>query len=92
MKITRLWAAGAGIMAILLVACAEKPEPRTVYVKVDTPVLVPCRVTMPDKPVFAVDVLKLGQPIDVQMRALRADRLQRRAYELKLEAAIEACR
>lgn len=92
MKITRLWAAGAGIMVILLVACAEKPEPRTVYVKVDTPVLIPCRVAMPDKPVFAVDVLKLGQPIDVQMRALRADRLQRRAYELKLEAAIEACR
>jgi len=81
------------VLGLLLAGCAaqvaETPEP--VVVRVEVPVEVPCRTDRVQRPVFAVDVLPIGASIDEQMRALRADRLQRKGYEVRLEAAIEAC-
>lgn len=68
---------------------ADQPEPQVV--RVEVPVQVPCRTDRVQKPAFAVDALPIGASIDNQMRALRAERKQRQAYELRLEAAIEAC-
>jgi len=80
-------------IALLLAGCAgqvtELPEP--VVVRVEVPVQIPCRTERVQRPVFAVDVLPIGASIDEQMRALRAERLQRKGYEVRLEAAIEAC-
>ncbi|MFC0227386.1 hypothetical protein [Serratia aquatilis] len=42
-------------------------------------------------PAFAVDQLQIGASIDVQMRALRAERHQRIGYERELLAANQAC-
>lgn len=74
----------------LLAGCAAPPVPPPVEVRV--PVLVPCRVELPVAPAFAVSALALDAPIDQQMKALRAERLQRMGYERELVAALDACR
>ncbi len=80
-------------MLAVLAGCAgqvaDQPEPQVV--RVEVPIQVPCRTERVQKPAFAVDSLPISAPIDKQMRALRAERKQRQAYELRLEAAIEAC-
>lgn len=84
---------GLIVLVLLLAGCAGKvadaPEPQ--LVRVEVPVQVPCRTERVQRPAFAVDALLLGASIDEQMRALRAERLQRKAYEKRLEAAIDAC-
>jgi len=54
-------------------------------------VAVPCKAPTPQRPLFAVDGLPLGSGIWDQMKALRAERLQRQGYEAELEAAVSAC-
>jgi len=81
------------VLALALVGCAgqvaEPPEPQ--LVRVEVPVQIPCRTERVQRPVFAVDSLPIGASIAEQMRALRADRLQRKGYEKRLEAAVAAC-
>lgn len=81
------------VLCAALAGCAGKvadqPEPQ--ILRVEVPIQVPCRTDRVQKPAFAVDALPIGASIDKQMRALRAERKQRQAYELRLEAAIEAC-
>lgn len=81
------------VLALLLTGCAgqvaDAPEPQVV--RVEVPVQIPCRTERVQRPMFAVDVLPIGATIAEQMRALRAERLQRKGYEVRLEAAIEAC-
>ncbi|WP_296276547.1 hypothetical protein [Pseudomonas sp. UBA7530] len=78
---------------LLLAGCAgqvtDPPEP--VVVRVEVPVQVPCRTERVQRPAFAVDSLPIGASIAEQMRALRAERLQRKGYEKRLEAAVAAC-
>ncbi|MCG8907309.1 hypothetical protein [Pseudomonas sp. DP-17] len=81
-------------LALVLAGCqsqqqAPMPEPRVVEVQV--PVAVPCKFIPVSRPVFAVDSLPLGAAVDVQMRALRAERKQRQGYEMRLEAALLGC-
>lgn len=76
----------------LLAGCGVTPRPDLVYVEVKVPVPVPCKTAEVSKPAFAVDQLKIGAPIDQQMRALRAERHQRIGYEKELEAAVYACK
>lgn len=73
----------------MLAGCAAQEVVRPIEVKV--PVAVPCTVDMPSKPTSAVDTLPIGSNIWRQMAALRADRINRLAYEKELEAAIAAC-
>lgn len=81
-------------MCLVLAGCggrvADPPEPAVV--RVEVPVQVPCRAERIPRPAFAVDGLPVGADIGEQMRALRAERLQRKGYEARLEAAVEACR
>ena len=63
-----------------------------VHVEVKVPVAVPCKTADVARPAFAVDQLPIGATIDVQMRALRAERHQRIGYERELIAANEACK
>lgn len=74
----------------LLAGCAAPAVPPPVEVRV--PVPVPCRIELPAAPAFAVSALALDAPIDQQMKALRAERLQRIGYERELVAALDACR
>ncbi|WP_336062283.1 hypothetical protein [Serratia sp. 201] len=79
--------------AILLMigGCSSAPSSPS-YVEVKVPVAVPCKTADVARPAFAVDQLPIGATIDVQMRALRAERHQRIGYERELLAANEACK
>lgn len=79
-------------MAILLVGCSARTETPPAVVEVKVPVLQKCDTRQPDAPAFAVDSLPIGSPIDVQMRALRAERHQRQGYEILLRAEIDKCK
>ncbi|HFJ4329056.1 TPA: hypothetical protein ACGUIF_000991 [Serratia liquefaciens] len=79
------------IASLVMVGCSTV-EPVPSYVEVKVPVAVPCRTVDVARPAFAVDQLSIGAPIDMQMRALRAERHQRIGYERELLAANEACK
>ncbi|MBE0150202.1 hypothetical protein [Serratia fonticola] len=78
--------------AMVLTGCGNAPVPPPAYVEVKVPVAVPCKTAPVAVPAFAVDQLPIGATIDVQMRALRAERHQRIGYERELLAANEVCR
>lgn len=83
-----------GLVALALVGCASAPRrdaPPPVR-EVRVPVMVPCVTAPVVKPPFAVDALPLGSDVWAQMKALRAERLQRKGYEFELETALDACR
>jgi hypothetical protein len=77
------------LLCLLITGCAASAPPAVV--KIEVPVSVPCTIALPATPVFAVDALPLDADIWDMMAALRADRIQRQAYEKELETAIQAC-
>ncbi|HIE1305813.1 TPA: hypothetical protein ACXJRF_000674 [Serratia marcescens] len=80
------------VVSVLLLASCSSAPPAPSYVEVKVPVAVPCKTADVTRPVFTVDQLQIGAPIDVQMRALRAERHQRIGYERELLAANESCK
>ena len=78
-------------ISLMIAGCSSAP-PAPSYVEVKVPVAVPCKTADVARPAFAVDQLPIGATIDVQMRALRAERHQRIGYERELIAANEACK
>jgi hypothetical protein len=83
--------AAALLAALGLAACAHAP-PEPVVRTVEVPVVARCSIDPPQADSFAVDALPIGSGIWDQMAALRAERLQRKAYEARLSAALDACR
>ncbi|HGE8503683.1 hypothetical protein ACYZFV_15750 [Serratia ureilytica] len=79
------------VSVLALAGCSSTP-PAPEYVEVKVPIAVPCKTADVARPAFAVDQLPIGATIDVQMRALRAERHQRIGYERELIAANEACK
>lgn len=80
------------VASILALSGCSSAPPAPSYVEVKVPVAVPCKTADVARPAFAVDLLSIGAPIDMQMRALRAERHQRIGYERELLAANEACK
>lgn len=80
------------IATLVLTGCGNASVLPPAYVEVKVPVAVPCKTAPVAVPAFAVDQLPIGATIDVQMRALRAERHQRIGYERELLAANEVCR
>lgn len=76
-------------IALALVAVLASCGATTKVVKV--PVSVPCKVDMPQPPVWATESLKPDAGIFDQVKALLAERRQRQGYQQQLEAAIAAC-
>lgn len=81
---------GVMLCILLLAGCATTPQPAQ-PVEVSVPVEVPCKVSAPVRPAFAVDALPIGSSLWNQVRALRAERLQRKGYESELEVAVLSC-
>ena len=76
---------------LALAGCAGKaPEPPPV-VRVEIPVPVPCKIKAVEVPAFAAEGLKKSDPLEVKVRALMAERRQRKGYEVLLLAAVAAC-
>ncbi|WP_440530989.1 hypothetical protein [Serratia marcescens] len=80
------------VVSVLALASCSRHPPAPSYVEVKVPIAVPCKIADVARPAFAVDQLPIGATIDVQMRALRAERHQRIGYERELIAANEACK
>lgn len=80
------------VVSVLALANCSSAPPAPTYVEVKVPIAVPCKTADVTRPAFAVDQLPIGATIDVQMRALRAERHQRIGYERELIAANEACK
>ncbi|QHC46386.1 hypothetical protein EFZ62_16010 [Serratia marcescens] len=80
------------VVSVLALASCSSAPPAPTYVEVKVPIAVPCKTADVTRPAFAVDQLPIGATIDVQMRALRAERHQRIGYERELIAANEACK
>lgn len=77
---------------LLLAGCAGKVEPRVQYVRIEVPVQVPCRAPEVAIPPWATAGLRKTDGLEVKVRALLAERLQRLGYEKQLQAAASACR
>lgn len=78
------------VLALVLAGCAGR-EPEVHTVRVEVPVLVPCRTKEVVVPPWAAVGLKKSDSLEVKVRALLAERRQRIGYERQLVAAIAAC-
>lgn len=86
-------ACGSGLVLTLsLAGCAGKVEPQTQYVRVEVPVQVPCRASEVAVPTWAAAGLLKTDSLEVKVRALLAERLQRMGYERQLIAEVQSCR
>ncbi|HWV16503.1 MAG TPA: hypothetical protein VN030_13805 [Cellvibrio sp.] len=87
-KVTLL---AASLVAVFtLCACAALPKVQEpVIVKV--PVYVPCINQLPNKPVFAVSLIKQTDDLATITDAYMVERHQRIIYEAQLEAATAGC-
>ncbi len=75
---------------LILAGCGTRePEVRTV--RVEVPVLVPCKTKEVAVPAWAAAGLQKADSLEVKVRALLAERRQRIGYEKELVAAIDAC-
>lgn len=79
-----------GLVVLLAGCAAREPEVRTV--RVEVPVLVPCKTQEVAVPPWAAASLKRADPLELKVRALLAERRQRIGYERELVAAVGACR
>ena len=78
-----------GLVAALAGCGTREPEVRTV--RVEVPVLVPCKTKGVAVPPWAAAGLQKADSLEVKVRALLAERRQRIGYEKELVAAIDAC-
>ncbi|MBC2659930.1 hypothetical protein H7A76_31260 [Pseudomonas sp. MSSRFD41] len=85
------WKVQVLLACLLLTACAGHRDPEVRTVRVEVPVQVSCRAPVVPVPAWAAGSLKKTDSLEVKVRALLAERLQRIGYERLLEAAVLAC-
>ena len=79
-------------LALMLGACAtDGPVIQTVIQKVEIPIAVPCKATVPAKPDFNFDKLTEDQDLFDKTKATLADRKLHLGYESELLAALNSC-
>jgi len=83
-----------GVMMVVwcfgLAGCAAR-EPEVHTVRVEVPVLVPCKTKGVAVPPWAAAGLKKSDSLELKVRALLAERRQRIGYERELVAAVTSC-
>jgi hypothetical protein len=77
-------------LLLMLTGCAAH-EPVLRTVRVEVPVLVPCKTSKVVVPPWAAAGLKRSDGLELKVRALLAERRQRLGYERQLVAAVSAC-
>lgn len=70
---------------------AQAPLVDTKYQTIEKPIMVPCKVDIPDEPVDLVVGLKTSDDVFYKAKNILADRENRRAYEAKLKGALQTC-
>ena len=78
------------VIVTALAGCAAR-EPEVRAVRVEVPVLVPCKTQQVAVPPWAANDLKKSDSLELKVRALLAERRQRIGYERQLLAALRAC-
>lgn len=78
---------GAGFLVSGCSLFQTKPEIQTIKVIEK----VPCKVTMPEKPVYPLDSAKKSDDIFLKGQKALSEIEIREAYTIKLEAAIKEC-
>lgn len=78
------------VLAMVLTGCAGRP-PEVRTIRVEVPVLVPCKTKEVAVPPWAAQGLKKSDSLELKVRALLAERRQRIGYERQLVAAVDAC-
>ena len=71
------------VSAVYLTGCAAEPQ--------RVPVTVPCRVTIPARPIMSTDGLTPDATLDAFVQAAAAEIERREGYEAELRAAVGAC-
>lgn len=81
------------ISVLFLAGCATTQEPaiNTVIQKVEIPISVPCKATIPTKPDFNFDKITSDKDIFDKTKALLADRKLHLGYEGELLTSLTAC-
>lgn len=79
-----------GLVAILAGCAGHEPDVHTV--RVEMPMLIPCKMQETAFPAWTATGLKKSDSLEVKVRALLAERRQRMGYERELVAAAVACR
>ena len=79
-----------GLVAVLAGCGTREPEVHTM--RVEVPVLVPCKTQEVAVPSWAAARLQKADSLEVKVRGLLAERRQRIGYERQLVAALGACR
>ncbi|OBY48671.1 hypothetical protein [Pseudomonas sp. AU12215] len=79
------------VSVFALAGCASQVEPEPRTVRVEVPVLVPCRAPTVEVPTWATASLQTGDSLQTKVRALLAELEQRKGYEVQLVAAAQAC-
>lgn len=77
-------------MMLALSGCAGSPSGMRA-VRVEVPMLVPCKTEEVVSPAWAASGIPRSDPLEVKIRALWAERRQRIGYERELLAATRAC-
>ena len=77
-------------LCFALTACAGK-ETGLRTLRVEVPILVPCKTQAISVPFWAVTGLKKTDSLEAKVRALLAERHQRIGYEMELYAANKSC-
>ena len=89
----RLTLPATALAALLAAGCAAPPAgvPSVQALEVRVPVPVPCAAAVPLPPAWATEGLPAEPGLIEAVRALLAERIQRRAYQAELEAVVRAC-
>lgn len=76
---------------VVLAGCGTRGSEVSV-VRVDVPLLVPCKTQEVTVPPWAASRLKKSDSLEVKVRALLAERRQRIGYERQMVSTNSACR
>lgn len=79
------------VLVVALAGCAGQVEPEPRTVRVEVPVAIPCRIPAVEVPTWATASLEKGDSLQTKVRALLAEREQRKGYEVQLVAVAQAC-
>lgn len=79
------------LVVLTLAGCASDPVISTVVQKVEVPISVPCKTTVPTMPDFNFEKLTPEQDVFEKSKALLADRKLHIGYEGELLAALKSC-
>lgn len=76
----------------LLAGCADLEVRPPVPVEIQVPVAVPCAIPVPECPAPAYDGATKAQAMDLRVKLLRVEAIEREDCIARTRAALEACR